>query len=134
MTNDKIQMTNKIPISNVKSSTHGYDLEERTMTFARKCLKICKTTPHDTINYELIKQLIRSACSVGANYREANDSITRKDFHHRIGICRREAKEARYWLSLLQDNNAQLSDALSPLINEATQLTRIFSSINNKRP
>ncbi len=111
-----------------------YDLEDRTLKFAKDCIDLCKLLVRDTINIELVSQLIRSSGSVGANYREANDSTTKKDFFHRIGICRREAKESKYWLELLSHSNQKFSDKIEPLSDEALQLARIFASIveNNK--
>jgi four helix bundle protein len=110
-----------------------YDLEDRTLKFAQNCIDLCKLLSRDTVNSELISQLIRSSGSVGANYREANDSTTKRDFFHRIGICRRESKESKYWLELLLHSNINLSYKITPLINEALQLTRIFYSIINKQ-
>lgn len=106
-----------------------YDLEDRTLKFAKDCIDLCRLFIRDTINIELVSQLIKASSSVGANYREANDSITKKDFYHRIGICRREAKESKYWLELLRHSNLRFSDKIEPLIDEALQLARIFASI-----
>ncbi|MFA5119225.1 MAG: four helix bundle protein [Candidatus Omnitrophota bacterium] len=106
-----------------------YDLEERTLKFAKNCIDLCKTLPKDSINFELVNQVIRSAGSIGANYREASNTDTRKDFFHRIGICRRESKETKYWLDLIMHSNPILSSTIIQLINEAQQLTLIFSSI-----
>jgi four helix bundle protein len=87
-----------------------YDLEERTLKFAEDCIDLCKSLMKNTINTELIGQLISASSSVGANYREANDSISKKDFYHRISICRREAKESKYWLELLLHANDNFSN------------------------
>jgi four helix bundle protein len=106
-----------------------YDLEDRTLKFAKECIALCKLLIRDTINIELIGQLIRASGSVGANYREANDSTTKKDFYHRIGICRREAKESKYWLELILHSNCKFSERIEPLTDEALQLARIFASI-----
>jgi four helix bundle protein len=74
----------------------------------------------DVINIEFISQLIRASGSAGANYREADDTITKKDFYHRIGICRREAKESKYWLELLSHSNPKLSgEGIESLMDEA---------------
>jgi four helix bundle protein len=108
-----------------------YDLEERTLKFAQNCIDLCKIISKDTINSTLINQLIRASGSVGANYREANNSITKKEFFYRIAICRKEAKESKYWLELLLHANQKLSGEIIPLIDEALQLARIFSSIAN---
>lgn len=105
-----------------------YDLEDRTFEFAcdvRNCLKqITKTTA----SIEDIKQLIRSSGSVAANYIEANESLSKKDFLMRIKICRKEAKESKLWLRLLgtmNTNNLEINN----LAQEATELTKIFGSM-----
>jgi four helix bundle protein len=81
------------------------------------------------INKELIGQLIRAGGSVGANYREANDALSKKDFNHRIKITRKEAKESHYWLELLQEANPGYKEEISKLLMEALELKKIFSSI-----
>ena len=106
-----------------------YDLEDRTLRFAKNCIDLCRSFIRDTINIELVSQFIRASSSVGANYREANDSTTKKDFYHRIGICRREAKESKYWLELLVHSNPKFCNKIEPLLDEALQLARIFASI-----
>jgi four helix bundle protein len=106
-----------------------YDLEDRTLKFSKDCIDLCKLFTKDSINIELVSQLIRASSSVGANYREANDSTTKKDFYHRIGISRRESKESKYWLELLLHANLKHSYKIEPLIDEALQLARIFASI-----
>lgn len=86
----------------------------------------------DTINRELISQIVRSAASVGANYREANEALGKKDFFMRARICRKEAKETRYWLELVLHNNPDTINIVNPLISESTELVKIFSSIISK--
>ncbi|MEI8349009.1 MAG: four helix bundle protein [Candidatus Omnitrophota bacterium] len=110
-----------------------FDLEGRTLIFAKNCIDLCKMLMCDTINRELISQLVRASGSVGANYREANEALTKKDFFHRIGICRKEAKESKYWLELLSHTNPKLSNKIEVLADEALQLARIFSAIVKKR-
>ena len=83
-------------MENDKVPNKKFDLEDRTLKFAKDCIDLCKLVIRDTINIELVSQLVRASGSIGANYREANDSITKKDFFYRIGICRREAKESKY--------------------------------------
>lgn len=82
LSNDKFQT--KVP--------HSFDLEERTLEFSKKNIRLCKKLPSSAINREVISQLIRSSGSIGANYREANDALSKKDFSHRIKITRKEAK------------------------------------------
>ena len=125
-------MTKEIQNPNDKVSKKTYNLEERTLQFSKKCIDVCKLIIKDVINIELVRQLVRASGSVGANYREANDSITRKDFYHRIGICRREAKESKYWLELLLHSNPKIIDTITPLSDEALQLAKIFATIGNK--
>ncbi len=107
-----------------------YDLEDRTLKFSKQIIDLVKGLPKNTINFELSSQVIRSAGSVGANYREANEAFSKKDFCMRIKICRKEAKETAYWLELLKHNNSleQIS-LVDRLIDEASQLVKIFSAI-----
>ena len=109
-----------------------YDLEERTLKFSREVLEFTSGLKQSIANVEVIKQLIRSACSVGANYIEANESLSKKDFANRSKICRKEAKESRYWLNLIQSNGDESEKKRLALIQEATELTRIFGAIVEK--
>ena len=110
-----------------------FDLEERTLSFAKNVIDLIKKLPKNTVNFEINSQVMRSAGSTGANYREANDSLGQKDFFMRIRICRKEAKETKYWLELLLHNNPELKDLITPLINESSELIRIFSAILKKQ-
>jgi four helix bundle protein len=109
-----------------------YDLEERTLTFLKNTITLCKTIKKDTINTEIIKQIIWSSRSVGANYREANEAISKKDLNFRIKISRKEAKESHYWFQGLQEANPHLTKEIDPLIQESLELARIFTAIMNK--
>lgn len=109
-----------------------YDLEERTEEFAKTVIQVCNKIPKNPINVELISQLVRSAGSVGANYIEANEAISKKDFAHRIKICRKEAKETRYWLKLILSANMGLEKEINNQIQEATELMNIFGAILKK--
>jgi four helix bundle protein len=109
-----------------------YDLEERTRDFARECRKFVKQLEgNKTINFEDGKQLVRSSGSVAANYIEANESLSKKDFKHRIKICRKEAKESNLWLDLCDNENGQ-EDVREELMREANELMKIFGSILKK--
>ena len=115
-------------------TTVEYDLADRTFSFAQEVRLFLRQTPKDVINFEDIKQLTRSSGSVGANYIEANESLSPKDFNYRLMICKKEAKESIYWLKLLYlANNDSLESSRSRLIKEADELTRIFSAILRKR-
>ncbi len=109
-----------------------YDLEERTLTFAKQTIDLCKKLPNNTINFKLIDQIIRSSASVGANYREANDYLGKKDFLYRLRICRKEAKETQFWLDLILHSNPEFEKDIIILKEECLQLRKIVSSIINK--
>ena len=108
------------------------ELEDRTEFFAINVIKFCKDLPKNTINNPLISQVIRSAGSVGANYREANEAVGKKDFVYRLRIARKESKETSYWLKLISEANNSSSLGLVSLINEADELRNILSAIINK--
>lgn len=129
-----IVITN-IQIPNTKqtlSSRQPFNLEERTLVFARSVIRFCKSLNHTVINRELISQLVRSSASIGANYREANECATKKDFVHRIRITLREAKETQYWLQLFIEAQPDSGDPLQELLKEATELRKILAAITNK--
>ncbi len=105
-----------------------YDLEERTFQFAKNTRLFVSNLPKKLTNMDDIKQLIRSSGSIGANYIEANDSLSKKDFIMRIKISRKEAKETRFWLRLI-DENAKDRDIL---LKEATELMNILGAILKK--
>ena len=110
-----------------------YDLEERTLTFAKTVRAFVKPLPRSVSNQEDAKQVVRAAGSVGANYIEANEALGKKDFLMRIKICRKEAKESRYWLRLIDvGNDAKLEKDRDGLAREATELMNIFGSIIRK--
>jgi len=108
-----------------------YDLEDRTLIFAKKVVLFCKSLSQDIITIELIRQLIRSACSIGANYREANDALGRKDFVHRLRIARKEAKETLYWLELMSSTKSTTAN-IENLMRECTEIRNILSAIIKK--
>lgn len=112
-------------------STKRYDLEERTLLFAKEVRNFIKSTHKYFENIEDYKQLLRSSGSIGANYIEANESLSKKDFLNRIKISRKESKETIYWLQLLEVEN-KLLEKKDSLINEATELMKIFGSILTK--
>ena len=115
------------------TSTKKYDLEERTLKFAKRIRDFVYKLPKILGNYEDISQLIRSSGSIGANYIEANDALSKKDFYHRVKISRKEAKESRYWLNLVRTGeNKYLVDERNELIQETTELMNIFGAIIRK--
>ena len=108
-----------------------FDLEERTFVFAKRCRAFIKTLSKTTGNIEDARQLVRSSGSVGANYIEANESLSKKDFVCRIKICRKEAKETRYWLRLVEAADTVASER-NVLVQEAQELMNIFGAIVRK--
>jgi four helix bundle protein len=107
-------------------------LEKRTEDFADDILSFCKLVPKNELTREIISQLIRSSSSVGANYIEANEALSKKDFFHRIRICRKESKESRYWLGRLNKLYPDMRVKIDNLIKESTEFILPFSSIVSK--
>ena len=92
-----------------------YDLEERTAKFAEAIIELMRKILHDLVNQRLIPQLIGSGGSLGANYCEVNEAESKKDFQHKIGICKKETKETKHWLRLLAKANPQFKDEFRKL-------------------
>jgi len=115
------------------STGKQYDLEDRTFEFARSVRAFVKRLPHTVCNVEDVKQVVRSSGSVGANYIEANGALSKKDFRMRIRISRKESKETRYWLRLIDTRDAAALNAeRDKLVQESIELTRILSAILEK--
>ncbi|HET6527824.1 MAG TPA: four helix bundle protein [Balneolaceae bacterium] len=108
-----------------------YDLEERAFLFAKAVIEYINKLKKTLANVEVSRQLIRSSGSTGANYIEANESLSRKDFVYRIKLCRKEAKESTFWLKLLEDKEGN-DEERQNLIQESVELTKIFGAILRK--
>ena len=110
-----------------------YDLEDRTYEFARRVRAFVKQLPRTICNVEDVRQVVRSSGSVGANYIEANESLSKRDFRMRLRIARKESKETRYWLRLVDTlSNPELDGERDALVQESTELMLIFSAILQK--
>ena len=109
-----------------------FDLEDRTQDYARSVRKFIKGLPFNPISQSDLSQLLRSSGSVGANYIEANEALSKKDFVHRMKICRKEVKESCYWLRLLEITANQNENDRNQLIQESLELKKIFATIINK--
>ncbi len=107
----------------------NYDLEERTAKFSEEIIVLCKKSPKNTVTIPILDQLIRAGTSIGANYCEANGASSKKDFRNKIFICKKEAKETKYWLRLLVKAVEELKEDCKKLWKEAHELTLIFSKI-----
>lgn len=108
-----------------------FDLEDRTFAFAKACRDFVKRLTKTVGNLEDARQLVRASGSVGANYIEANEALSKKDFVLRIKICRKEAKESRYWLRLVETEGA-ITARREALVQEAQELMNIFGAIVRK--
>jgi len=106
-----------------------YNLEERTAKFGEKVIQFCRNVALTDIIRPLVIQLIRSATSIGANYMEANGASSKKDFLNKICICKKEARETKHWLRMLNTALLEKKQDLSGLWQEAQELTLIFSKI-----
>jgi len=106
-----------------------YDLERRTTCFAEQVIVAVKKIKQDSINRSVISQLVRSSGSVGANYCEATEAESRKDFIHKICISKKEIKETQHWLRLLAKSNPEYREQFLVIWRESQELLLIFSKI-----
>lgn len=108
-----------------------YDLLERTAVFGENIIRFCNTMPKTVITIPLINQLVKAGTSVGANYTEADNAESKKDFKHKIGICRKESKEAGFFLRMIKTAMPEKCNEVEKLQQEAHELNLIFNSINH---
>ena len=111
---------------------HAFDLEERTAKFGEAILRFCKKIRRDPANDRLIGQLAGCGTSVGANYCEANEGVSKKDFLCSISRCKKEAKETRFFLRMVAASEPALADEARTLYREANELQLIFASMYRK--
>jgi four helix bundle protein len=111
---------------------HAFDLEERTAVFGERIIRFSKRIPRDPTNNRLINQLIGCGTSVGANYCEANEGVSGKDFRNIVGRCVKEAKETKYFLRMIAAAEPTLAATARGLYSEAKELHLIFASIFRK--
>src|SRR3989304_9987557 len=109
-----------------------YDLEERTAKFGEAVIKFCKKIPRSHITDPLVTQLIKCGTSVGANYCEADDAESKADFKHKIGICKKETREAKHFIRMIVVAVPEVKEEAKPLWQEAKELNLIFNSIYKK--
>ena len=112
--------------------TKKYDLEERTAKFGEDVINFCKKIPREPIVDPLINQLVKCGTSVGANYCEADDTESKLDFRHKIGICKKESREAKHFIRMIVVAVPELKEEARKLWNEARELNLIFNSIYKK--
>ncbi|OGZ69322.1 MAG: four helix bundle protein [Candidatus Staskawiczbacteria bacterium RIFCSPHIGHO2_02_FULL_42_22] len=106
-----------------------FDLEERTMVFAENIIDLVRSIKSDSVNNRIITQLVGSSGSIGANYCEATEGESKKDFIHKIGIAKKEIKETKHWLRLLARANPEKKEEIRKLWKEVQELLLIFSKI-----
>ncbi|HBU08876.1 MAG: four helix bundle protein [Omnitrophica WOR_2 bacterium RIFOXYC2_FULL_45_15] len=111
---------------------YKYDLEERTAKFGEEIIEFAKKIPQSCVTIPLITQLIKSATSVGANYCEADDACSKKDFVNKIYICKKESRESKHWLRMISKAVDALKEEARRHLNEARELNLIFASIIRK--
>ena len=113
-------------------SKDKYDLEERTAKFGEEIIEFARTLPKNTINNPFISQLVRAGTSIGANYMEADAAESKKDFRHKIAICKKESKETMHWLRMIAKANPGRKEECRKFWKEVHEFTLIFSSIYKK--
>lgn len=133
MTNDKVR-TVKVPLE--KAGRNGatlnprrFDLEERTARFGEAIIRFAKKVPRNVVTIPLIGQLVKAGTSVGANYCEADDAVSKKEFRNKIGTCKKEARESKYWLRMIVAAEPKTKSDARPLWTEAKELHLIFAKI-----
>jgi four helix bundle protein len=134
MTNAQIPMTKEAPSPNDQpdQTPMRYDLEERTALFGEAVIAFAKKIPTNSVTLPLISQLVRAGTSVGANYQEADEAVSKKEFRCKIGTCKKEAKEAKHWLRMIAAAEASMKVDARKLWQEAKELHLIFCAIYRK--
>jgi len=130
MTNDEARKNDRhVRVAPDRGQNKEYDLEERTALFGEQVIAFAKTVSSNAITLPLIGQLVRSGTAIGANYCEADDAESKKDFRHKIGICRKEARETKHWLRMIVAAEPDTREPARKLWQEAKELNLIFSAI-----
>lgn len=111
----------------MSKKSENYDLETRTAKFSEDVIVFARKIKRDTVNNPIITQLVKSATSIGANYCEARGASSKRDFRNKIYICKKEAKETKYWLQLIAKSNPEHKEECRKHWKEAHELTLIFS-------
>jgi len=106
-----------------------YDLEERTASFGKNIIKFANKIPRTPVTIPIITQLVRAGTSIGANYCEADDAVSKKDFKNKIGTCKKESRETKYFLRMIATSVLDLKDEARILWQEAKELNLIFNKI-----
>src|SRR5262245_949284 len=110
----------------------AFDLEERSARFGESVIQFCRGLPRNPITDPLIRQVVKSSTSIGANYGEADDAIYKKEFRKNIGTCKKESRETKHWLRMIAAAEPARADVARPLWKEANELLLIFATIFRK--
>jgi len=129
--NGDAQVLKDEPVSD-SANRHPFDLEERTTVFGEDIVHFAKKVPRHPANDRLIDQLVGCGTSIGGNYCEANEGVSKKDFRHPISRCVKEAKETKFFLRMIVASEPQMADQARPLYREANELLLIFASMYRK--
>ena len=113
----------------VQGKAQRFDLEERTARFGEGVIAFAKKVSRNSVTLSLISQLVRSGTSVGANYCEADDAVSKKDFRNKIGTCKKETRETKYWLRMIAGAEPDMKEEARVLWQEAKELHLIFAAI-----
>ena len=119
-------------MTNEKMTNKKYDLEERTAKFGEEIIRFAKKIPLMPVTQRIIPQLVATGTAIGANYCEADDAESGKDFKHKIGICKKEARETKHWLRMITVAVPELNNEARKLWQEAKELHLIFNAISQK--
>jgi four helix bundle protein len=109
-----------------------FDLEERTAKFGEEVIRFCRGLKLDAVMEPLVRQIIKSSTSVGANYCEADDAVSRKEFRQKIGTCKKESRETNHWLRMIAAADPTQAETARVLWKEANELLLIFATIFRK--
>ena len=123
----------KLRTTAVIASKPKFDLHDRTASFGEQIISFAKSLPNDRVLAPLVPQLVRAGTSVGANYCEADDAVSKKEFFHKIGTCKKEAHETKYWLRMIVAAEPACKDNARKLWQEAKELHLIFAAIFRRK-
>jgi len=122
-------MTNDQSNPNSQNPKQKYDLEERTIKFSKNIIDFCMKIPQNSVNKSLVNQLVRSGTSIGANYSEADEANSKRDFINKIAIAKKETKETKYWLRLIAHTFPDFTSEARTLWKEAQEFNLILAAI-----
>ncbi len=118
--------------ANSHDVSRKFDLTERTARFGEDAIRLARQIGVDAVSSPLIRQFVRAATSIGANYAEADEASSKKEFRYRINVCVREARETKHWLRMLATACPDHKETARQLWKEVDELNRIFATIHRR--